>query len=125
MTNDYDGPSFSRLDHEKKDVHTGYETKSGDFLNTFVPPVMKKEAFKKKTNFRMIEKLLSKRPDEYYLVVSDDEPLSENTVDSELETIKVKEIVKRDNKHALGHSLSDILETENQAQKQLKIFNNN
>lgn len=125
MTSDYDGPSFSRVDHEKNDTKAGYETKSGDFLNTFVPPVMKKEAFKKKTNFRMIEKLLSKRPDEYYLVVPDDDPLPDNTVDSELETIKVKEIVKRDNKHALGHSLSDILETENQAQKQLKIFNNN
>lgn len=125
MTDKYDGPSFSRANHENKNSETGYETKSGDFLSTYVPPVMKKEKFKNKTNFRMLERRLYKRSEDYYIVVDDESTDSKVTSAREESATNVKETVKRDNKQALGHSLSDILETENQAQKKLKIFNQN
>lgn len=124
MTNRYDGPSFFRHsfkvenDVVKQDERQTLSEPEQAIKQAYVPPVLKNNHFKTQLGLAKIIQQLHKSNDDYFIAVADinSAPGAKNA------TVKANK--KAINNKALGHSLTDILAGEQNAQRKLKIFDN-
>lgn len=129
MTNNYDGPSFYRHNSDQQPVDhrepAGRSTPRKPFRVTPVPSIRQRRRTPH-YDYRPIISALHKQPADYYVVV----PASEAD-ETPTQAVKTAQPTSQEgtqtakpamSSHALGHSLSDILQSEQQAQRQLKIF---
>ncbi|WP_137597360.1 hypothetical protein [Paucilactobacillus kaifaensis] len=126
MTNRYDGPSFFRHsakknnDVIKQDERQSLGRAKQAIKQEYVPPVLKNEDVRAQLSLSKVVQQLHKSVADYFVAVTD-ENSEQIKVNDTTET--VQENKKITNK-ALGHSLSDILAGEQNAQRNLKIFDN-
>lgn len=143
MTNEYDGPSIYRHGHDIDDKKRAPLDRDPattpirrPFKSTYVPPFRQRIVEPRKDYQRIIQ-LLQKKPADYYRVVEDlpddsptkkqeqvvqKRPVDDTSIKKRVPKRQITMPVRNDHQ-ALGHTLSDILKSESQAQRQLKIFN--
>lgn len=125
MTNQYDGPSFFRhpskigsdeiKQPERQILHNAKKT----LERVYVPPVMANKKVREHLNLTKIMHQLHKASDDYYVSVSDQKMVQAN---KKLDKSTVKMTKQSSSNKALGHSLGDILKSEQDAQRDLAIF---
>ncbi|KRM62123.1 hypothetical protein FC26_GL000856 [Paucilactobacillus vaccinostercus DSM 20634] len=139
MTNNYDGPSFYRHGSEnqqttgKEKVHSpSPQEKKKPFKVTQVP-TFKRRLAPQSYDYSRVLRHLRKQPADYYVVVKElTEQPTNGTSDvgltkdeRKIKTATQKYSQQKNLGNALGHSLNDILRSEQDAQRTLKIFDTN
>ncbi|KIS04071.1 hypothetical protein [Paucilactobacillus wasatchensis] len=128
MTQQYDGPSLFRhpssADDDKINQSERQTLKRAKqtLQQVYVPPVMANKVVKQRIDFNKIIRQLHKQPGSYYLPATEvpKAGLTKNVAPKEAD-LKTSQVHKSNNK-ALGHSLHDILQGEQNSQRNLKIF---
>lgn len=129
MAGEYDGPSYYRHGSERENDRSVekksqlQEAKKPFKASPKLPP-FRNYKHPVHEDLTSVVRFLHKEPGEYYLVVQDDELKSDtkSVSKSKTQTNVEKKFTQIKSTQALGHSLNDILQSESQAQKQLKIF---
>lgn len=124
MTNRYDGPSFFRHtakiddDANRPDEHQTLRPANQRINRSYKPAALKNKAVKAQLDLTRVVQQLHKAAGTYFVVVNDISTPADGKIAS------VKENKPKTSNKALGHSLNDILAGEQNAQRNLKIFDN-